>query len=78
MEESFTKPRRNRSMDEDNAPQGMCAARETALGVLLGMAKECRERAHALEKLADQLSLERLSPEADQALWEILISARRR
>lgn len=55
----------------ETSPPNDCGTpmRETAKYVLLRVAKRLRDKAHAIECLAEQIGC--LSPDADQALWEM-------
>lgn len=50
-------------------PQMNMCSREGARARLQSLAKAYRQRAHALEKLADEIG--HLSPDADEALYEM-------
>ena len=53
-----------------NHPSDCCQARPSAKQTLLQAAKGLREKAHQLEKLADELG--HLGPDADAALWDMV------
>ncbi len=58
---------------EDRPDVRHCTSRQSAIDVLRQKARVLRDRAHAMEKLADEVC--RLSPEADAALWEMVVSS---
>lgn len=57
-------------MDKDQTVT--CCHREAAFSVLRNRARQMRDEAHRMEVLADQLEFQRLSPDAEDALWDIL------
>lgn len=52
-------------------------ARQSATAVLKDQADRLRREAHALESLAYQLEHMVMSSEAEQALWQMAVNARR-
>lgn len=69
-----TEPERNRC-EKDEGPVNCCAMRQSARGVLEDLIRRKRREADSLDALCRQLPLE-LSPEADEALWQVLCQHR--
>lgn len=71
LEEKTSEP-----MCEDGPRDMMCAHRMPACEVLRLKARELRDKAHALEKFADELDRRRLSRESDEILWSLVVNGK--
>ena len=62
--------------EECTKGEPQCSPHVRPTEILGRMAKRLREKAHALEQLADQLEYINLGPEASRMLCSLLLSAR--